>query len=324
MPGQDGVVRVGLVGAGSMGSLHARVLSQHARTELAVVVDPDLGAARTVTEAWGGTAAAELDDPAAVDAVVLATPTENHHALGRRILEAGVPLLVEKPISVDIAEVRDLVELARTRGVPLTCGFVERFNPAVTMALGIVEEPLHVRAVRHSPYAGRIRTGAADDLAIHDIDLAIRVAGRPPTAVRATFGSFHPESAPGAEDVADFTLDFGGGVCATLTASRIAQRRERTLVIGGIDIQVEVDLLRQDVTVYRHVGNRMVENLAYRQQTIIDIPVFQARGEPLMAQLDNFVGLVGGTVDARAELEGILPAHDVIAAARAGASAGKP
>lgn len=316
MSGRRSALRIGLVGAGSMGGLHARVVSQHERTELAAVIDPDLDVARTVTEQWGGRPGTELDDLSGFDAVILAAPTEHHHEIGRRVLDAGVPLLVEKPISVDIEEARDLVQLAAARDVPMTCGFVERFNPAVTMALEIVDEPRHIRSVRHSPYVSRIRTGTADDMAIHDIDLAVCIAGRAPTSVRATFGSYHPDSEPGAEDVADFVLDFGGSLCATLTASRIAQRRERSLVIGGLDIQVEVDLLRQDVTVYRHVGNRMVENLAYRQQTIIDIPVFQARGEPLVAQLENFISLIDGSVDRDVELDRILPAHEAIAAAR--------
>lgn len=310
------MMRVALVGAGTMGSFHARVVNASARTDLAFVVESREETGRAVAERYGATWVPTLDDIGDVDAVVVAASTEAHRDLATTVLERRLPLLVEKPLVDDYAQAAELVRLSRANDTALLCGFLERFNPAVLTAQHLIEQPLHVTATRHSPYAPRIRTGVAWDLLIHDVDLAINVLRQEPQYASGTVGYFHPSSAPGAEDVASATLTFADGQLAQLSASRIGQRKERTVTIHELDKLVELDLLRRTVTVYRHVTSDTAEpdGRGYRQQTTIEIPEITQAQEPLAAQWDHFVDLVEGIADAESERTWMLPAHAAIAA----------
>ncbi|MGH3622289.1 MAG: Gfo/Idh/MocA family protein, partial [Sciscionella sp.] len=169
--------RITLIGTGSMGSLHARVIAGAPRCSLARVVEPRQAEGQQIAERFGARWVPELDSVRDVDAVVLASSTETHRDLALQVLEQGVPVLIEKPVSADLAATEEVVALAAAKDVPLMCGLVERFNPAVLTALALASEPVHVLARRHGPYASRIRTGVAWDLLVHDVDLAIRCFG---------------------------------------------------------------------------------------------------------------------------------------------------
>ncbi|GEK21655.1 Gfo/Idh/MocA family protein [Cellulomonas xylanilytica] len=306
--------RILLVGAGAMGSLHARVTAQHAGAELVTVVDPRPEVGQALADRFGATWRPEIGSLADVDAVIVAAATEAHFGLAREVLEADVPLLVEKPVTDQLPQTIEVLELSAARGVPIMCGLLERYNPAVLTARTMLDSPIHVTGVRHSPYAPRIRTGVAWDLLVHDVDLALQVIGGDVAHIEAAVGHFHPASAAGAEDVVEALLRFESGAVASVSASRLGQRKVRTLTIHELDRLIEVDLLRRDVTVYRHVsGEAADDGRGYRQQTIIEIPELVTSQEPLAAQLDRFLGILAGTVDADAERASILPSHQVVA-----------
>ena len=305
-------LRIGLVGAGSMGALHARVVATNDHTELAWVAEPSVTRGEQVAARFHSRRIAS-PDLSSVDAVIVAAPTQFHHAVASEVIEAGLPLLLEKPLADTLTQTRELVELARARGSVLMCGLLERFNPAVRTAIDIAREPVHVATMRHSPYADRIRTGVAGDLLIHDVDMVLRLLGESPTDVVGRCGYVEPRSDAGSEDIADASLRFAGGQMATLSASRISQRKVRSLTIAELGRLIEVDLLRQDVTVYRHVQtSEFDEDAGYSQQTIIDIPVVRYLGEPLQLQLERFVELARGRADASEELDGLLAPHEVV------------
>jgi predicted dehydrogenase len=306
--------RLVVIGAGVMGSYHTRVIAQSERAELAAVVDPDVNVGKAVAARFGAEWYPDFEAVDNVDAVVVAAPTETHAQVVRNLLDAGLPMLVEKPFSDDLATAEALIAEAAQRQIPMMCGFVERFNPAILTLRQIVQEPVHVAAVRHSPYAGRIRTGVSWDLLIHDVDACLRLVGAEPTTVRAGLGQFHPSSVEGGEDIADAVMVFGSGAVASASASRIGHRKIRTLAVTELNRVIELDLLRRDVTVYRHVSADLSEQgpLGYRQQTIIEIPELVSAREPLAAQLDHFLDLLAGKVDLAVERDSILPAHRVI------------
>ncbi len=246
--------RVVLIGAGSMGSLHARVLSQSDRVELVGIVDPSDGA-KAVAERFGTRWTPELDSLSGVDAVVLATATPTHHKLALDVLASDTALLVEKPVCDDLGATEEVVATAAAKNLPFMCGLLERYNPAVMTAMALLDNPLHVSAARHSPYVPRIKTGVGWDLLVHDVDLAIRCfGGVEPNRVSASTGLFHPSSVVGAEDIAETVLGFPAGGLASVSASRVGQRKVRTLTVTEIDRLIEIDLLRRDVTIYRHVS----------------------------------------------------------------------
>lgn len=309
----SGKQRVLLVGAGSMGSHHARVISQSEFADLAILVDPREDVGRAVAERFGATWRPEIPDLSTVDAVVIAAATEAHYELAMQVLGEDRPLLIEKPVADSLLRTEEILELADKRDLPLMCGLLERYNPAVISARAAIREPLHVTATRHSPYAPRMRTGVAWDLLVHDVDLAIDLIGSKPSTVSSKLGFFHPESAPGAEDVASTILGFVDGAVAQISASRVGQHKVRTLTIHELDRLIEVDLLRRNLTVYRHVSEDSVDDgPSYRQQTIIEIPEIPAAPEPLTAQFSRFIDVINGTVDAATERRTILPSHEVI------------
>jgi predicted dehydrogenase len=305
-------LRVGLIGAGSMGSLHARVLAGSAATELAWIADPQRAAGEALAERFSSEWIPE-PDLSRVDAVVIASPTQHHHAQAMAVVDAGLPLLVEKPIADTIAHVESVIDASRGRGTVLMCGLLERFNPAVRTATEIARDPLHVTTVRHSPYAERIRTGVASDLLIHDVDLVVRLMDQAPACVTGHYGYFEPRSESTSEDVAEATLRFADGQIATLSVSRIAQHKIRSLAIAELGRVIEVDLVRQSITIYRHVQEAgFDEEAGYRQQTIIDIPIIRHPGEPLQLQLTHFVDLIEGRADADVERDSLLLPHLLI------------
>jgi predicted dehydrogenase len=307
--------RIALVGTGTMGTLHARVLSGNDRVELTRVIDPREEAGRAVADRFGTKWTPELGSLSDVDAVVLASATEAHHELAQEILGQGKPLLVEKPVANSFELAEEIVWLSATKDVPLMCGLLERYNPAVMTALALVGEPVHLMAMRHGPYAPRIKTGVAWDLLVHDVDIAIQFfGGATPSRVTSGAGYFHPQSAAGAEDTIETVLSFPTGLAA-VSASRLGQKKVRSLVVSELDRMIEIDLLRRDVTIYRHISHDSVteDGLGYRQQTVIEIPELVSAREPLATQLDRVVDLIEGKVDAAEERDSILPSHRVVA-----------
>lgn len=319
-------LRIALVGSGSMGLNHARTIASGPDTELAVVVDPSEENGRAAADLYGARWAADLDGIGDVDAAVVAASTEHHYDLALPLIEAGLPLLVEKPVCPSLEQSDEVVAASRKAGTPLMCGLLERFNPAVLVAMKMMDAPRYVRAERHSPYAPRIRTGVAWDLLVHDVDLVVRAfGGDQPADADVQVGYFHPDSAAGAEDVVEASLSFGEAGIASVSASRIGQRKVRTMTIQEVDRLIEVDLLRRGVTVYRHssiAGDPGRDG--FRQMTEIEVPEVIG-AEPLASQLAHFVALVRGQVDVDEERDSILPAHrvvDRVLAARAKQAAG--
>ena len=314
--------RIALIGAGVMGRNHARVISESERAELAYVVDSDREVGEPLATRFGASWRPRAEDVAEVDAVVIAAATEAHYDLGLLTIDRGWPTLMEKPLALHLADAEHLVELSAKHDVPLMCGLLERFNPAILTARSVIEKPRHITAVRHSPYVSRIRTGVSTDLLIHDIDIVLGMADAPPTAVRGSFGYLHPDADHESEDVADAVLGFADGMIANLSASRLSQRKVRTFSVAEVNRLVEVDMLRNAVTVYRNVlGESIADGRGFRQQTIIEIPSLVSTAEPLAAQFDRFLDLMNGVADVDAERAAIMPAHAVVETVRRDATA---
>lgn len=304
-----------LVGAGVMGSYHARVIGQSDRADLAGIVDVREEVGAPLAEKFGGKWYPEIPPLKDFDAVVVAAPTEAHYEIAQIILSEETPLLLEKPLTNNLETTLDLVSYSRAKQIPLMCGFLERFNPAVLTANQLIEEPVHIATVRHSPYAPRIQTGVAWDLLVHDVDLITQLKqGQAPVSISASTGVFHPSSLPHAEDIAESILRYSDGTVAHSSASRVGHKKVRSLIVTELEKLTEVDLLRRDVTVYRNVSDQMIEeqNRGYRQQTVIEIPEIISSQEPLAAQFDHYLDLVSGKIDQELERQSLLPAHEII------------
>lgn len=303
------------MGAGTMGKLHARVISQSEEFSLVGVIDSNEQLGKQAADLYESRWLPSLPDLSDIDAVVVATPTEAHFDISKFVLESQTALLVEKPITNNFDQTIELIELARSNRTPLMCGLLERFNPAVITAMALIDQPQYFSSRRHSPYAPRIKTGVAWDLLIHDVDLAIRTLGVAPQQTVGSLSFVHPASHQDSEDTADATLTFDNGRMAHVSASRISQRKIRDFSIYELDRSIEVDLLRRDVTVFRHVSDQPAdqEGRGYRQQTVIEIPELLTGTEPLVAQLSHFGTLIRGEKDFNDEISSLIDPHKVIA-----------
>jgi len=310
-------VKTLLVGAGVMGSYHARVISQSSETELSGVVDLFEATGRPLADRYNTKWFPELPSLSGYDAVVVAAPTESHFEIAKQVLSEGIPILVEKPLTDSLATTRELITISASRGIPIMCGFLERFNPAIMTARKLIQDPIHISTTRHSPYAPRIKTGVAWDLLVHDLDLVNQMMdGQRVTKIVGSTGTYHSDSPLNSQDIAECILTFDSGAISQSSASRLGHRKIRSMIVTERDKLTEIDLLRKDVTVYRHVSDQMMEDMGrgYRQQTVIDIPEIVSSQEPLVAQLAHFVNLVKGIAEADNERLGLLPAHEMVEA----------
>jgi predicted dehydrogenase len=285
------VTRVALVGAGIMGTNHARILPTLRGAELTLVVDHDGERGRAVANSVG---AAYSADPRSVpdlaDAAVVASSSQTHADVGVPLLEAGVDLLVEKPVATTIEDADRLIRAAKDNERVLMVGHIERFNPAVLELDRQIQDLLHVELTRIGPFAPRVTADVVLDLMIHDLDLALALADAEVDGVAAFGRCVRTDSL----DLATALLHFVNGVTATVTASRVGQTKIRHIQLTQLANFVAVDLVRQDVTVHRVAHNEFLSEggAGYRQTGVIEIPYLEHRGEPLWLELGHFLDCV--------------------------------
>ena len=289
-------VRVGVIGIGNMGWHHARVLSLLRDAELVGVADPNEVRGRLAVEQfdcnWFPTYEDLLGE---VEAVCIAVPTLLHHRVGMTCLQAGVHVLIEKPIAATQEEAADLIRAAETAGRLLQVGHIERFNPAFRELLRVVanEEVVVLEARRHSPNADRANdVSVVLDLMIHDIDLVLELAASPVVRLAAAGG----RSSDGPIDYVNATLGFANGVVASLTASKMAHRKIRSLSAHCRSSLMETDFLNRNLRIHRRSHESVSADhgeLLYRNDGFIE-EVSTTSIEPLYAELEHFLQCVRG------------------------------
>jgi predicted dehydrogenase len=241
-------LRTAVVGAGFFGRYHAQHYAAIPGSELVAVADRSRAAAERVAAEVGCPALADHRELlGAVDAVSVATPTAAHFAVAADFLEAGVAVLVEKPIAATVDEARLLVRLARVNDAVLQIGHVERFNPVWQAFAERPFRPIFVSARRASPFPFRsLDVSVVADVMIHDIDLAFAAAGSPLVAVEAVGG----RTAGGSIDRADALLTFANGCQAHLSASRTHHRTERVMHLWNDQVALDLDFFARTAVRY--------------------------------------------------------------------------
>lgn len=285
------MIRVGIVGAGIMGSNHARVLRAVPDAAVVVVTDPDADKGQRLADHIGARFESRMEAlPGQVDAAIVATPTETHADIAVTLLESGIDVLVEKPIAPTVEEAKDLVSVARKHDRILMVGHVERFNPAVLELDRYVDGLIHIDVRRVGPFSPRIATGVVLDLMIHDVDLVNTLAGSEVSTLSSLTRRVRAES----EDIAMCVLTYANGVSATLTASRVSQGKQRQIELTQKANVVVADLLRQQLTIHRveHAEYVGEQGARYRQSGVIEIPYLEHQGEPLLLELQHFIDCV--------------------------------
>ena len=278
------VVRVGVVGVGHLGRHHARLLAAATGARLVAVADTSADRAAAAAAASGAEALSDYRDMLGkVDAVSIAVPTVDHLRVARDFLNAGVHVLVEKPMTATMAEAEELLALADRAGRVLAVGHTERFNPAVAAAIPLILAPRFIEVHRLSGFPERsLDIDVVFDVMIHDLDIVLAIDRSEVVRVDAVGV---PVLSPKV-DIANARLKFASGCTVNLTASRISRDRVRKVRFFQRDLYVSVDYGEQELEAYRIVprdGERpAIEGGA--------VPV--AKGEPLGRELQDFVDAI--------------------------------
>jgi predicted dehydrogenase len=267
---------VAVVGAGSFGKNHLRVVHNSPHAELVGVFDSDAARAAEVASPYGCPVFRSLEELAAhADAAIVATPTTTHSELGCRLLELGLDVMVEKPISDTLAGATALVDTAERHGRILQVGHLERFNPAILALESVMTTPLFFEVHRLSEFSPRsLDVDVVLDLMIHDLDILLALTGHKPEEIRAAGISILSSKV----DIANVRLQFPGGCIANITASRVSTERVRKLRLFQPHEYISLDYGRQDAVRFR-----------VKPPLGIDFaPLAVVKDEPLRLELENF------------------------------------
>jgi UDP-N-acetylglucosamine 3-dehydrogenase len=309
-------IRIGVVGLGVMGQQHVRVLRELSQFELVAVADPRMAEIGQLMNGIGQLVC--RTDPGdllndSLDAVVIASPTTWHVEQAELFLRHGVHVLVEKPIAVDVTSATQMATTASANGASLLVGHVERFNPAIDtlralLANGDLGRILSISARRVGVARPALpSTNVISDLGIHDVDVIQMLTGERPAVLGASGGAL-----PGnlLEDFAFLMLSYGE-VAAAVEANWITPLKSRRLSVTGSGGFVDLDYVRQEVTVYEGRAKPVEgtkENFNAIWQTAEPRPLFVEQGEPLKRELAHFAGCIRG------ECVSGVPTHEAIAA----------
>ncbi len=237
-------IRVAVVGAGEFGRNHARVYRELAGAELIGVVDRDFERAEKIAQEFQTKAFKGLEDlPGKVDAASVAVPTIVHRAVGCRLLEMGIDVLVEKPMASTLEEADDLLNVARNNQRILQVGHVERFNPAVLAVEHIVKRPLFFEVHRLGVFTPRsLDVDVIYDLMIHDLDILLALVKEEVVEVKSVGIPVLTDKV----DIAHARLEFSGGAVANVTASRVSTERVRKMRFFQEHEYISLDYGRRD------------------------------------------------------------------------------
>jgi predicted dehydrogenase len=242
-------MRAAVVGAGRLGTLHARKYAGIEGLRLACVVDVEADRAQALARETG---AQPLDDyrglAGRVDLATVASPGSTHFEIARAMLAAGIDVLLEKPMAATLAQARELADLARRGGRILQVGHLERFNPAVIRLRTIVNNPRFVECHRLAPFTERgTDVDVILDLMVHDLDVILSLVPAEVESIEA----LGVEVLTDQIDVANARIRFTSGLVANINTSRVAPRRERKIRFFQPDAYISVDYEARSIQIYR-------------------------------------------------------------------------
>jgi predicted dehydrogenase len=281
------MLRAGVIGVGYLGRFHAQKYAALAGVELTGVADVGAAAAQRVADELGCAAFTDFRDLLPhVDLVSIASTTETHHAIAQACLEAGKHVLVEKPITVTVAEAESLVAEARAKHLQLQVGHIERFSPVWRAIEGRIHRPLFIEAHRMAPFKPRgTDVSVVLDLMIHDIDLVLDKVASPIAELRASGAAVLTART----DIANARIEFANGCTANLTASRVSLGTLRKMRVFQPAGYLAIDFQERRVSVGRK-AEHPAEGAAPIVAETIEIPT----GDALMGEVAAFVEAVRG------------------------------
>lgn len=279
-------MKTAVIGVGHLGREHARIYAGLEETELVAVCDISEANGTAVAERYGVPFIRDFRElPGEVEAVSVATPTVIHHEVTCAFLEAGTSVLVEKPISRTTAEADEMIELAKSRGVTLQVGHIERFNPAFRALRPNISRPRFFEAHRMGIFTPRsLDIDVVMDLMVHELDIIATLVQSEVVRIDAVgIPILTPKI-----DLANARLEFADGCIANITASRVSGERLRKLRIFQPHQYYSLDYAEQQVVMCRLVPPEQPAALPGIVAGNLEV----TRQEPLLAEIESFVAAV--------------------------------
>ena len=279
-------LRTAVIGVGYLGRFHAQKYRDIPGSELVAVADKDAVAAQQVASELGVAAVADYKDLLGrVDAVSIVVPTPLHFSMAEAFLDQGIHVLVEKPITETIEQAQRLIDLARLRKCVLQVGHLERFNPAIQAAAGLITTPRFIESHRLAPFKQRgTDVSVVLDLMIHDIDLIQELVGKPIASIDAVGAQVFSQDI----DIANARIRFEGGCVVNTTASRVSLKQERKMRIFQDDAYLSIDLQQKLLSV---VSKKQPGPVDSPSQVAINEQSFE-QGDALRSEIEAFLNSV--------------------------------
>ena len=325
------VIRTAIIGAGKMGSIHAKVYNKLDNCQLVAVVDSDIAKAKKLADEYGCEAFTDCKDLIGkVDAVTISAPTIYHHKIATTMIENNIPVMIEKPLAATVEEGREIVNLAKKNNIVVAVGHSERCNPVSQAMKRLDIDAKFIEANRVSPYPFRSTDiGVVLDVMIHDIDIILSLANSKIKSVQAVGVNVIADH----EDICNARIIFENGCVANITASRLAMKTERKVRVFSRQAYLSVDFFRKEGIVIQTAPNvNVVEWIKEHQQQddfdfgdvnwpdLLHIEQLEVDDrEPLRVEQESFIKAITDT-SARPEVTGeeglaaIECAHMILAA----------
>ncbi len=290
-------LKIGIIGVGHMGQYHVNVVnSLNGKFQLAGIYDKNKERAIEISDKYETKYFEKAEDLLKnSDAVIIAVPTYLHFKYASMALDNNTHVLVEKPVTENAEQARELATKAKRKKLVFQVGHVERFNGAVQELHKIVTNPLIIESRRLVPFSDRIKdVGVVLDLMIHDIDIVMNIVNSPVVMVQAAGGSVFSEF----EDYATGILQFENGCIATVAASRVTQRKIRTLSISQEKSYIFLDYATQDIHIHRQASQAYLltkEQIKYSQESFVE-ELFVHKENPLKQEHEHFYNCITNQV----------------------------
>lgn len=280
--------RLGVVGVGYLGQIHAKIYHEMPNVDLVMLADTDLALAQGLAEQFSCTATQNhLDLLDQVDAVSIVVPTSLHYKIAQPFLEAGIATLLEKPIAATVDEASQLVDMAAQNEAPFLIGHLERYNPALRAAINKITEPKYIEVHRLGMFVERATdVDVVTDLMIHDLDLVLSLVDEEPIDVQAIGACVVTDHV----DLANVRLTFPSGTVANLTASRVSDKKFRRFRVFGEEGYYGINLMDQELDIVTKGDKPEGGGFATLESEHI---VFDSE-QPLQVELAHFVDVAQG------------------------------
>jgi predicted dehydrogenase len=279
-------IKTAVIGVGSLGQAHARVHASLEQVELVAVCDTNETRGREIAERHATRFVSDYRELLGqVEAVSIATPTVNHCEISLAFLEAGVHVLVEKPIARSLAEADEMIRAAESKGLALQTGHIERFNPAFAALRRRIERPRFFEAHRMGVFTPRsLDIDVVMDLMVHELDIIASLVESEVVSIEAVGIPILTRKI----DLANARLEFDGGCVANITASRVAGERLRKLRVFQPNEYYSLDYAEQQVAALRLIPPKTAGELPIITAESLQIE----KREPLLAEIESFITAV--------------------------------